>query len=163
MSNAKNSTSPLQLTPLPTTRVERSERTRTAILNAALDFIWSRPFREMTVNELMASTSLSRAAFYQYFNDLHGVMESLLEIVLEEILNADDPWLKGVGDPVALMRETLSGLVDVCYERGPFLRAITDAATTDTRIEEAWMDFLSSFDDAGRRHQFIDCHLTERT
>jgi AcrR family transcriptional regulator len=149
VSNTKNSTSPLQLTPQPTTRIERSERTRTAILNAALDFIWSRPFREMTVNELMASTSLSRSAFYQYFNDLHDVMESLLKMLQEEILNVDEPWLMGVGDPVDLLRETLSGLVDVCYERGPFLRAITDAATTDTRLEKAWMDFLSSFDDAG--------------
>jgi AcrR family transcriptional regulator len=145
----KNPKSPLQLAPLPTTRVERSERTRTAILNAALDFIWSRPFREMTVNELMASTSVSRSAFYQYFNDLHGVMESLLMMLQEEIFNVDEPWIMGAGDPVNLLRETLSGLVDVCYERGPFLRAITDAAATDTRIEAAWVGFLSSFDDAG--------------
>jgi AcrR family transcriptional regulator len=149
VSKMKNPTSPLQFTPLPTTRVERSERTRTAILNAALDFIWSRPFREMTVNELMASTGVSRSAFYQYFNDLNDVMESLLKILQEEILNVDESWLMGVGDPADLLRETLSGLVDVCYERGPFLRAITDAATTDNRIEEAWMDFLSSLDDAG--------------
>jgi hypothetical protein len=47
------------------------------------------------------------------------------------------------------LRETLSGSVDVCYERGPFLRAFADAAATDTRIEKAWMDFLSSFDDLG--------------
>jgi AcrR family transcriptional regulator len=145
----KNATSPLQLTPLPTTRVERSERTRTAILNAALDFLWSRPFREMTVNELMANTGVSRSAFYQYFNDLHDVMESLLKLLQEEIFNVDEPWLIGVGDPVGLLRETLSGLVDVCYERGPFLRAFTDAAGNDARMEEAWVGFLSSFDNAG--------------
>jgi AcrR family transcriptional regulator len=103
----------------------------------------------MTVNELMASTTISRPAFYQYFNDIHGVMESLLEKLQEETLIVDEPWLMGVGDPVDLLRETLSGLVDYFYERGPFLRAFTDAATTDARIEEAWMGFLSSFDDAG--------------
>jgi AcrR family transcriptional regulator len=149
VSKITNPTSPLQLTPQPTTRIQKSEQTRTAILNAALDFIWSRPFREMTVNELMASTSVSRSAFYQYFNDLHDVMESLLKKLQEETLSVDEPWLMGVGDPVDLMRETLSGLVDYFYERGPFLRAFTDAATTDARIEEAWMGFLSSFDDAG--------------
>jgi AcrR family transcriptional regulator len=103
----------------------------------------------MTVNELMASTSVSRSAFYQYFNDLHDVMGSLLKNLQEEILNVDEPWLMGVGDPVNLLRETLSGLVDVCYERGPFLRAFTDAAATDARIEEAWCSFLSGFDGAG--------------
>jgi AcrR family transcriptional regulator len=148
MAITKKRSSPLQLTPQPITRNKISERTRTAILNAALDFLWSRPFREMTVNELMASTSVGRSAFYQYFNDLHDVMESLLKVLQEEVLNVDEPWFMGVGDPVELLRETLSGLVDVCYKRGPFLRAITDAATTDARIEEAWMDFLSSFDDA---------------
>ncbi len=104
----------------------------------------------MTVNELMASTSVGRSAFYQYFDDLHDVMESLLKLLQEEILNVDEPWLTGVGDPVDLLRESLAGLVDVCYERGPFLRAITDAAATDTRLEKAWMDFVSSFDDAGK-------------
>jgi AcrR family transcriptional regulator len=103
----------------------------------------------MTVNELMAATSVSRSAFYQYFNDLHDVMESLLKKLQEETLNVDEPWLLGVGNPVELMRETLSGLVDYFYERGPFLRAFADAAATDARIEKAWLGFLSSFDDAG--------------
>jgi AcrR family transcriptional regulator len=145
VSNTKKSSSTQQ----PTTRIVKSGRTRTAILNAASDFIWSRPFREMTVNELMAATSVSRSAFYQYFNDLHDVMESLLKKLQEETLNVDEPWLLGVGNPVELMRETLSGLVDYFYERGPFLRAFADAAATDARIEKAWLGFLSSFDDAG--------------
>jgi hypothetical protein len=51
MSNSENSPSPLHLTTQPTTRIDKSEQTRTAILNAALDFLWSRPFREMTVNQ----------------------------------------------------------------------------------------------------------------
>jgi AcrR family transcriptional regulator len=145
VSNTKKSSSTQQ----PTTRIVKSGRTRTAILNAASDFIWSRPFREMTVNELMAATSVSRSAFYQYFNDLHDVMESLLKKLQEETLNVDEPWLLGVGNPVELMRETLSGLVDYFYEQGPFLRAFADAAATDARIEKAWLGFLSSFDDAG--------------
>jgi AcrR family transcriptional regulator len=149
VSNIKNTPSPLYLTPRPTTRIERSEKMRTAILNAALDFLWSRPFREMTVSELMANNGASRPAFYRYFNDQYDVMESLLEILQEEILNVDEPWLMGVGDPVDLLRQTLSGLVDLCYERGPFVRAIIDAGATDTRLEKAWVDFMISFDDAG--------------
>jgi len=149
MSAPDDYSSPLRMTPQPTTRVAKSEQTRTAILNAALDFVWSRPFREMTVSGVMASTSVSRSAFYQYFNDLHDVMKSLLEMLQEEIINVDEPWIMGVGDPVALLRETLAGLIDVCYERGPFLHAITDAAATDPRLEKAWLDFLTSFDDAG--------------
>jgi len=129
-------------------KIGKSERTRAAILNAALDFVWSHPYRDMTVASLMKSTGVSRSAFYQYFSDLHEVMETLLTMLQEEIFTAVEPWLAGVGDPVALTQETLSGLVDVCYERGPFLRAITDAASTDPRLEMAWLHFLVGFDDA---------------
>ena len=148
MSKAKRESSPLHVDPQPVPKVGKSERTRAAILNAALDFVWSHPFRDMTVTSLMASTGVSRSAFYQYFSDLHEVMETLLKMLQKEILRAVEPWLAGVGDPIALMRETLEGLVDVCYQRGPFLRAITDAASTDPRLEQAWLQFLTGFDHA---------------
>jgi AcrR family transcriptional regulator len=130
-------------------KIGKSARTRAAVLNAALDFVWTRPFRDMTVTSLMASTGVSRSAFYQYFNDLHEVMETLLTMLQEEIFVAVEPWLAEVGDPVALIRKTLAGLVEVCYQRGPFLRSITDAASTDPRLETAWLQFLVRFDDAG--------------
>ena len=148
MSQNKQPSSPLHVSPQAVPRVVKSDRTRAAILNAALDFLWSRPFREMTVTSLMSSTSVSRSAFYQYFNDLHEVMDALLDILQEEILAAAAPWISGVGDPVALIQETLAGLIRVCYQRGPFLRAITDAAASDKRVEEAWRQFLGGFDDA---------------
>ena len=72
----------------PVLKIPKSERTRAAILNAALDFLWSHPFRDMTVNAVMASAGASRTAFYLYFGDLHTVMESLLDRVQEEIFDA---------------------------------------------------------------------------
>ena len=91
---------------------------------------------------------MSRSAFYQYFKDLHELMETLLDMLQQEIFDVAKPWLEGVGDPVTLLRETVAGLVHVCYQRGPFLRAITDAAVTDPHLENAWLQFLAGFDDA---------------
>ena len=149
MSVLNKSLSPLHVQPQPAPRIGKSERTRAAILNAALDHVWLHPFREMTVTSLMAPTGVSRSAFYQYFSDLHEVMETLLTMLEEEILSAVEPWRTGVGDPVVLIGETLTALVDICYQRGPFLRAITDAASADPRLENAWLQFLAGFDDAG--------------
>ena len=129
-------------------KIGKSERTRAAILDAGLKFIWSRPFRDMTVSSLMATTNVSRSAFYQYFNDLHELMENLLDMLQDEIFDAAEPWIAGVDDPVALMHETLAGLVRVCYQRGPLVRAIADAATTDERFEKDWKQFLGRFDDS---------------
>ena len=148
MSEKKRSTSPLHVSPQATLAIRKSERTRAAILNAALDFVWSHPFRDMTVGSLMASTDVSRSTFYQYFKDLHEVMQTLLDMLQDEIFAVAEPWLAGSGDPVALVQETLAGLARVSHERGPFLRAVTDAATTDERIEKDWRRFLEGFDDA---------------
>ena len=57
----------LHVNPQPVSRIGKAERTRAAILDAALGFLWLRPFRELTVSELMESTGASRSAFYQYF------------------------------------------------------------------------------------------------
>lgn len=147
MSYIKKSSS-LRVSPQPTQKIGKSERTRATILNAALDLIWSQPFRDMTVSSLMTTTGLSRSAFYPHFKDLHEVMEALLEMLQSEIFDVAAPWVSGIGDPVALLHESLEGLVRVCYQRGPFLRAIADAATTDERFEKGWEKFLGQFDDA---------------
>ena len=145
----KRPSSKLRAVPQPAARVTKSDRTRAAILNAALEFIWFRPFRDMSVNSLMATTEFSRSAFYQYFDDIHEMMKTLLQLLAEEIFASSNHWLDGVGDPVALLNEAFEGLTQTCYRHGPFLRAVSDAATTDERIEKDWAQFLCAFDDAG--------------
>jgi AcrR family transcriptional regulator len=134
--------------PKPTPRIGKSERTRAAILDAALEFIWSHPFRDMTVNAVMTSAGLSRSAFYQYFRDLHDLMETLLDMLKDEVYAVAGPWFEGVGDPVALLNESLTGVVEVCYRLGPILRAADDASATDEKFENAWRQFIEQFDDA---------------
>ena len=148
MSDFKTSLSRPRVTPQPIPKIGKSERTRAAILDAALEFIWSHPFRDMTVNSLMTPTGLSRSAFYQYFDDLHDLMVHILDILRDEILLVAQPWFTGVGDPVALLKESLAGVVGFGYQRGPVMRAIDDAAATDKQLEKAWLHFFGVFDDA---------------
>ena len=149
MSNRIFSSPRLRADPQPTSKISKSDRTRAEIMDAALEFIWSRPFHEMTVNSLMTSTGVGRSTFYQYFTDLHAVMKALLDMLEGEISVVVRPWYTGVGDPVALLNDTVAGLVRVGYQRGPFFRAIADAAATDKRFEKDWNQFLGGFDDLG--------------
>jgi len=148
MSGIKRGKPPLRVEPQPVLKIEKSERTRAAILNAGLEFVWTHPFRDMTVNALMASAGMSRSAFYQYFKDLHDLMGVLLDTVKDEVFAVTGAWFQGTGDPIVLLNESLAGLVDVCYRLGPILRAADDAAATDERIENAWNHFKKQFDDA---------------
>jgi len=134
--------------PEPIPKIGRSERTRAEILDAAFEFLWSRPFRDMTVNALMAMTSISRSAFYRHFDDIHGMMQALLTRLESEILEGVSPWLSDGGDPVALLCESLATEVRICYRHGPFIKAISDAAGTNAHLEDEWNWFLDRFDDA---------------
>lgn len=128
--------------------MRKSERTRQAILDAALKFLWTHPFRMLTVGELMSLAGTSRSAFYQYFEDLHDLMEALLRGMEEEVFDVTAPWFNGDGDPIPILEESIENLVRVCYQQGPILRAVSDAAPMDERLEKAWANFVKHFDDA---------------
>ena len=117
-------------------------------MDSATRFLWKRPFRDLTVAEVMAGTPLSRPAFYQYFADLHELIESLLrdvEIVMHQTAN---PWITGEGEPIAALRKSLGGVVQTCVEHGPIIRAVSEAAPLDKRLERAWAAFMGRWDDA---------------
>src|SRR6056300_693303 len=101
----KRSTKRPIVEPLPVPRIGRAERTRAEILDAAFEFLWSRPFRDITVDAVMEMIPHSRTSFYKYFDDIHGVMAEMLKRLETEILEGASPWLTDDGDPVALLYE----------------------------------------------------------
>jgi AcrR family transcriptional regulator len=96
----------------------------------------------------MATTSISRSAFYRYFDDIHGLMQALLTRLESEILEGASRWLSENGDPVALLYESLAAEVRICYRHGPFIKAISDAAGTNAQLEDEWNWLLDRFDEA---------------
>ena len=107
MSKNKHMKSPLQVSPQSVPTISKSARTRAAILNAALEFLWSHPFREMTIASLMAETDVGRSAFYQHFKDLEEVMEYLLEMVQTEIFDAANGWITCEDNPAAALSDAM--------------------------------------------------------
>lgn len=95
----------------------------------------------------MAGTEHSRPTFYLYFNDLHGLMEALLDEVKGGIVEGAHTWLTNEGDALSGLQESLTALVEVGYAHGPILKAISDAAPNDARLEHVWQTFLASFDE----------------
>ncbi len=134
--------------PEPIARIGQAERTRAEILDAAFDFLWSRPFRDMTVNALMATIPISRSAFYKYFDDIHGLMAAMLKRLESEVLEGASPWLSDDGDPVALLYESLAAEVQIGYRYGPFIKGVSDAAGANAELEDEWNWLLDRFDDA---------------
>jgi AcrR family transcriptional regulator len=117
------------------------------ILEAAERFLRERPLRELTIDEVMAGTGLSRPAFYVYFRDRHDLVLRLLGEIGSELFDMADKWLKG-GD----LRAAVEGVVGVYAEHGPVLRALSDAAVDDPDVERAYHGLVQRFIDATADH-----------
>ncbi|MFC1764667.1 TetR/AcrR family transcriptional regulator [Planctomycetota bacterium] len=123
------------------------DQARQEILHQARDFLWDHAFREMTVARLMDRTAIGRSAFYAYFQDTADLAEVLLLDVFTSIQTAVRPWLAGEGkDPPTAMFHSIRGLVEVCVEKGPIVRAVSEATSASAHLEQIWNDFMDKFD-----------------
>ena len=111
------------------------------ILAAGRAFLEEHPFREMTVEGVMVRTGLSRPAFYAYFKDRYDLVTRLLEGVGGLLFALDWRWLSGTADgddARGVLVDALRAGSETFVEYGPVLRAISDAAGYDARVEEVY-------------------------
>ena len=142
-----------------TGRPERGRRRRRApevaeqeIVDAAEAMLRERPFRELTVDEVMRRTDLSRPSFYVYFRDRHDLVLRVVYRLGGELYAVSERWYGATGEGSALARDAIEGIVQVFAGHGPVLRALADAATHDPRVEEAYANLLQGFVDATAQH-----------
>ena len=122
------------------------------IVAAAEAFLRERPFRDLTVDEVMRRTELSRPSFYVYFRDRHHLVLRVVAHLESELFTMSDRWFRGSGGGRETAREALDGIVEVFAEHGPVMRALADAAADDPRVEEAYGALVRRFVDATARH-----------
>ena len=67
------------------------------IIAAAEELLRERPFRELTVDEVMRRTELSRPSFYVYFRDRHHLVLRVVEHLGSELWTMSDRWFEGTG------------------------------------------------------------------
>jgi AcrR family transcriptional regulator len=138
---------------VPQRRRRRSPEAAVAeILQAAEEFLREQPFRELSVDEVMARTSLSRSSFYVYFRDRHDLLLRLIQEIGDALMQMADRWLTGTGDPRADARDALEGLSAVYAEHGIVMRAIADAARVDPQVEHFYEDLIDRFVVANTQH-----------
>jgi TetR/AcrR family transcriptional regulator, ethionamide resistance regulator len=132
----------------PSKRRRRSpESAEREILDAAEAILRERPFRDLTVDEIMARTTLSRPSFYVYFRDRHHLTVRLVEGIGAELLEKSQPWLAGTGDPRTEIRIAFEGIGAVYAEHGLVLGAIADAAGHDSDVEATYRGLILRFVD----------------
>src|SRR3954463_2131857 len=127
------------------------------IVAAAEALLRERSFRELTVDEVMRRTDLSRPSFYVYFRDRHHLMLKVVEHIGAELRTMSQRWYTGSGDGPAQAREAMEGFVEVYAQHGAVLRALADAATDDPEVDRVYTGLVHEFVDVTARH--IDAEI----
>jgi AcrR family transcriptional regulator len=128
---------------------ERRTTAERTILDATETLLADREFRDLTVEDVMASTGLTRTSFYRYFPDLEAVLLRWLSDLGGELRATADSWL---ADPSTGL-ETGVEFVTLYREHGRLLLAFEQASGVGTEIDEAWGSVLRAFTD--RYAEFI--------
>ena len=111
-----------------------------------------RPFRELTVDEVMRRTGLSRPSFYVYFRDRHELVLRLVQHLASEMLVVANRWYEASEPSPQMLREALEGTIGVYGDHSAVLRALADAAVDDPDVEEAYGDLVQGFVEVTARH-----------
>jgi AcrR family transcriptional regulator len=136
----------------PRRRRRSPELAEREIVEAAEALLRERPFRELTVEEVMSRTSLSRPSFYVYFRDRHHLIVRVLDHIGGELFEMTDRWLAGGDDPRADARAAVEGVAAVYAKHGPVLLAIADAGSSDSEVESVYFAMVQRFVDATAEH-----------
>lgn len=128
------------------TRLSSAE-SRQAILDAADSLLRSGPYRDLSVETVMAKAGLSRTIFYRHFNDLPALVTELLQ----QLGNGIDTHAVEAAKSIAVeptsewVREILRPSVDFFADHGAMFRGVADAVGADDRLREAYESIMRYF------------------
>jgi AcrR family transcriptional regulator len=127
------------------------KETEREILEAAESLLRERPFREVTIPEVMRTAGLTRPAFYAHFRDRGDLLLRVVAHIGALLFEMADRWLEG-DEPLSDIPAALDGVADVYIVHGPVLRALADAAPSDEVVEQAYRELVQAFIDATSEH-----------
>ena len=121
----------------PRRRRRKPEAAESEILNAAEQFLRESPLCDMTVDDIMSRTGLSRPSFYEYFRDRNQLVIKLAERVGAQNATIVAKWLTSA-NPVEDLRPVTNETVELAVSQGHLLRALADAANSDHQVETTY-------------------------
>jgi TetR/AcrR family transcriptional regulator, ethionamide resistance regulator len=128
------------------TRARRSrQEIESAVRAATLELAEQVPFKDLTVDQIAGAAGISRTAFYFYFRSKHDLLRAAMEDVSDEAYREADRWWHGDGEPRALIRAAIEGVVDVYLRHVNLMRVGQEVAMYDPEMAELWQELIGRF------------------
>ncbi len=110
---------------------------RAAIIAAAEAALRERPFRDVSVEDVMLAAGLARTQFYRHFDDLADLVVAVASSVVGDLMTAHEGLVDVAALDQAHLRDALRPAVEAFAAHGPLVRAVTEAAVHDSAVHEA--------------------------
>jgi AcrR family transcriptional regulator len=115
-------------------RRRKPEAAESEILGAAENFLRESPLRDMTIDDVMSRTGLSRPSFYEYFRDRNQLVLKLAERLGARHSAICATWLHSE-QPVEVLPRVMHQFGELYAADGHLMRALVDAAGDDSEVE----------------------------
>lgn len=121
---------------------------RDRIVEATASLLAEEGMAGVNVSAIMRRAEISRTAFYRQFDDVYTVIATVLEGLIQELLDASGDWFRGVTGTPEIVRGNLLSFAHAFEAHGRTLEAIRTAGSLDERIGEMWRGLVQAFRDA---------------
>jgi AcrR family transcriptional regulator len=128
------------------------EQIQAAVTAATLELAEQIAFKDLTVDQIARAAGLSRTAFYFYFRSKHDLLRAAMEEVSDEAFTEADRWWHGEGEPRALIRAAIEGVVDVYQRHVNLMRVGQEVAMYDPEMAALWQELMGRFIEATAEH-----------
>lgn len=153
------------------TETTQGDRSRAAILDAALDLLSQKGYAGMAISALSRASGLPASSIYYHFQSKHGVLAAVLEQgyldyhatlprasdYTGDPLERFEQWLQDVFERLERKPDHLQLLVTVCVERQDDDAIIREAVSRIRRYSLAmWVEVLTPVFAASRDSEWIE-------
>ena len=97
-------------------QAERSEATRTALLDAARRLFTERGYADVGTEEIVARAKVTRGALYHHFEDKRDLFRAVHERNEEALVASIAGSVEGITDPLDLLAAGVASFLDACED-----------------------------------------------
>lgn len=118
---------PRALVRVKTLRADKQERTRRALLQAAIDIVGEEGYAAATVGKITARASVANGTFYNYFQSQQDIFDQLLPFLGDRLIAHVRAQVAEPLSGAARDRARFIAYFDFCRKNPAFLRVLNEA------------------------------------
>ncbi|MGO3929971.1 TetR/AcrR family transcriptional regulator [Rhodopseudomonas pseudopalustris] len=125
--NSADSARPRGLVQVRSSRADKQERTRRALLQAAIDIVGDEGYAAATVGKITSRAKVANGTFYNYFDSQQSIFDQLLPFLGDRLTAHIKAQVDESLTGVARDRARFVAYFDFCRKNPAFLRVLNEA------------------------------------